>query len=124
MPEAPAFFVPNARPEAQEEAYANLARFAHQPVAPVGERIYSITFHSNMQEWTATVGELLYGHTLPPRRRPSAHQRAVQDSARVLAIFAAAEPAPHIVVTDAGINPRVASALVNPFMAGRPGTVT
>src|SRR5260370_20299853 len=88
----------------------------------IGRRIYSITFRGDGEEWTATVGEQLHGHTIAnPRARAKKRQveRPLSDAATVRAIFAGASDFDsYIVVTDAGINPDVLSIFVNPFLAG------
>ena len=61
MTETPAFFVPAATPDNQELVYTDFANWCHMPVPPLKERIYSITYIHDGEEWTATVGESLYG---------------------------------------------------------------
>ena len=128
MPETPAplFFVPWAKPDKQEEAYTELAQSAHRPVPEMSERVYSITFEHDGEEWTATVGERLRGHTIG---NPSARtwkqrtSRKVDDEAVVLAIFPAVlDHEPYYVVTNSRLTPSIRSAWDNPFMA-RPKSV-
>jgi hypothetical protein len=100
MADTPAFFVPFATPEDQEEVYAGLAEWAHKNYAPVmrwkrdllpprEQRIYSITFSRDDERWTATVGEKLRGERSRKPRRRGAFQRVetLSDRATVLAIF-------------------------------------
>ncbi len=124
MSEARAFFIPGIEPAKQEGAYADLARLAHRSVLDPEERIYSITFHHDGEEWTATVGEKLHGHTIAdPRARAQFRRfsRSVSDEATVWAIFPGS---PYIVVTDKRFNPDVRSAWENPFLASVPRSVT
>lgn len=124
MSEIPTFFVPLAQPAEYEELFMELARFAGHPVPELAQRIYSITFIHDGEEWTATVGERLRGHTIAnPRARAKNRRvsRPASDSATVEAIFAGNS---YIVVTDSRLAPRIQSRWGNPFMAGRPGSVT
>ncbi len=129
MAHAPAFFVPFATVENQEEVYAGLADWAHKNYAPAmrwkrdslpppEQRIYSIKFSRDGEQWTATVGEQLRGERSRKPRRRGAVQRVetLSDRATVLAIFPGD---PYIVVTNANIG-NVPSFFANPFMAGRP----
>ena len=118
------FFVPGATPEAQEAVFAELARFAKQPVPQLSERVYSITYDHGGGEWRATVGETLRGI-----RRKRIHSKGktvereipIHDAALVLAIFPGT---PYLVVTDSRPIGRVRSAWRNPFLAGVPKSVT
>ena len=124
MSDAPAFFVPGVHPADLEKAYAELARFAGRSVLEPDERIYSVTFRHDGEEWTATVGEQLRGHTIAdPRARAQYRRisRPVSDEATVWAIFAGR---PYVVVTDSRSSPTVRSAWENPFLAGQPESVT
>jgi hypothetical protein len=123
MPESRSFFLPTFGPSEQEAAYAELARWAGRSL-PTGPRIYSITYTHDGEEWIATVGEQLRGHTIAdPRARAKMRRfsRPVGDAATVLAIFPGE---PYMVVTDNRLNPNVRSKWENPFMAGRPRSVT
>lgn len=121
---APAFFVPDTDPEHVEERYAGLAKWAQRPVPPLGERVYSITYMHDGEEWTATVGEQLAGVR---RKEGTSRGRRIErvtqlaDPATVLAILPGT---PYIVVTDHRTTRGVRSAWENPFMAGRPRSVT
>jgi hypothetical protein len=124
MKQTPAFFLPVATPETQEEMYADLAKWCHRSVPNIDKRIYSITYFHDGEEWTATVGESLRG----VRRRTTRSQgkkiertQPVSDPATVLAIFPGI---PFMVVTNHGIEDNVRSAWVNPFMAGQPNAVS
>lgn len=57
----PAFFVPFVKPDNQEAAYADMAKFAGIAPRPEGNRIYSMTWRHDGVVWTATVGEMLTG---------------------------------------------------------------
>jgi hypothetical protein len=113
MPLPPAFFIPGFPADEFETRYAALAEACHSAVPDPAERIYSITFGDDGDEWTATVGLPLAG----------VHRRTgrVGDPATVLAIFPGT---PFMVVTDYGVRDGVQSAFVNPFMAGQPTSVT
>lgn len=118
--EAPEFFVPQAEPDEQESAYAELAALAQRHVPLTTDRIYSITFEHDGTEWIATVGKQLRGHTIAnPRARAKKRrvERQRSDCATVLAIFAGV---PYIVVTDEGAIAGGGTAWANPFMAGQP----
>ena len=122
VPGAPAFFVPGATPDTQEYVFAGLAKFANQPVPVPDQRVYSILFDHDQQEWTATVGETLRGIRLR-RVKGGAMELTVSVSipAMVLAIFPGD---PYLVVTDHLLgNTSVGSHLENPFLAGRPRSV-
>jgi hypothetical protein len=124
MREGPAFFVPAATPEEQESIYETFAGWCRKAVPPMTERIYSITYRHNGEEWTATVGEALRGTKTQIRRvsgRKSEVSIPTSDPAIVLAIFAGL---PFFVVTNHRINGRsVGSAWENPFMAGQPESI-
>ncbi len=109
----PSFFVPGAAPENQETEYEKLAKWCLRNSPKLGNRIYSITYIHNGEEWTATVGKPLRGKKIKT-------SRPVFDSATVLAIFPGE---PYMVVTNSRIDPNVKSYWENPFMAGRPNSV-
>jgi hypothetical protein len=124
---APPFFVPGANPETQESIYAALAKFCGSTVPVIEQRIYSITYVHDGEEWTATVGEALRGRRhSTTRRRGQRLERTerLSDPAVVLAIFSGS---PFMVVTNERIPGSVGgvgSAWESPFMAGRPKSVT
>ena len=130
MTQAPSFFVPAATPETQESVFADLARIAQRSVPPLAERIYSITYLHDGEEWTATVGESLRGISRKITRSKGKKKERlcpVADPAIVLAIFpgVAIFPAvPYIVVTNHGLPGNVGSAWENTFLAGQPKSVT
>lgn len=105
------FFVPEIEPDAQEAAYADLAKFCEHVVPD--KRVYSITFMHDSEEWTATVGESLRGV-----RTKGKQKLMLSDPATVLAIFPGY---PFKVVTNAWA---VRSAWENPFLAGNPTSIT
>jgi hypothetical protein len=119
--QAPPFFVPAATPEGQEFVFVELARLAAQAVPQPSERIYSITYDHDGEEWTATVGESLRGVRRNRRRSKGSLDREIPlaDAALVLAIFPGT---PYVVVTDSRPVGRVRSE--NPFIAGVPKSVT
>ncbi len=122
--EAPPFFVPSAKPDRQEEAYAGFAKWCGRAVPQRTDRVYSITFAHDGEEWTATVGQALHGvRRRYSRKGGSRTERVIglRDPATVLAIFPGY---PYLVVTNHGLAPNVGSAWVNPFMAGQPSSVT
>ena len=87
------------------------------PVPPPGERVYSITFRHNRQEWTATVERLLTG-TKTVRwimwRKPGVRLSSPQ---LVIAIF---DGNPAMVVTYCWPFGTSRSEWANPFKAGVP----
>lgn len=120
----PQFFVPGSNPDNCEETYASYAKWCGKSVPPSTQRLYSITYVHNGDEWVATVGETLSGKGYPKqKRRGNAHQRTMflSDPAMVLAIFPGD---PYFVVTNHRIAGNLRSAWENPFMAGRPTSVT
>jgi hypothetical protein len=125
MPDAPAFFVPNATPENQEGLYASFAQRCGCAVPVPGKRIFSIRYVHDGVEWTATVGQELHGvKQVTSRSRGKKMVRTVQtsDPATVLAIF---DGVPcFLVVTNHRIPINVGSRWENPFLAGRPLEVT
>lgn len=117
------FFLPSVSADKQEEVYSTLAKSVDCPVPSKKTRIYSITFRHDGDEWTATVGETLRGHTIadPSARAKNRRiERQLGDSAVVLAIFPGD---PYCVFTDRGYSAGSRSAWENPFMAGRPSSV-
>ena len=125
MTETLPFFVPGATPDAQEAVFAELARFAKQPVPSQSERVYSITYDHGGGEWRAIVGETLRGvrrKRIRIRSKGTTVEREIPiyDAALVLAIFPGT---PYFVVTDSRPIGRVRSALWNPFLAA-PKSVT
>ncbi len=117
-----AFFVPNARDGKDEELYASLAKTASRSPLPQGERIQSISWTHDGEEWVATVGEQLRGTKTQMRTRQKKRVSVtgrLSDPATVLAIFPGS---PYMVVTNSGLDP-VRSRWANPFMAGQPTSV-
>ena len=124
MGKPPAFFVPAATVDKQESVYAELAEFGRSFVAPIQQRIYSITYTHEGDEWTATVGESLIGVRYQTSRIKGVkidRKQHLGDPAIVLAIFAGH---PYIVVTNHRLAGNVGSRWENPFMAGRPTSIT
>jgi hypothetical protein len=92
-----------------------LAAFCSVPVPPQGERVYSITFRHNREEWTATVGRLLTGTKTWIRwRKPGVKLSSPQ---LVIAIFDGHRA---MVVTDCWPFGTSRSEWANPFKAGVP----
>ena len=116
MIQVPRFFVPDSNPETWESDFAKLAAIALQQRVPtLAERIYSITFVHEGEEWTATVGESLHGFRLryTDRKRTSSERlNPVADPAKVLAIFAGR---PYVVVIKYPQTGNVRSVWENPF---------
>ena len=120
----PAFCLPGSDLATQESVYAEMASRAGRPVLPTNERVYSITFRHDGEEWTATVGSLLSGHTIARPQDRAQHRRVsrpVNDDASVVAIFPGR---PYLVVTNAYANSGVRTKWANPFMAGDVTAVT
>jgi len=121
--QAPSFFVPTVS-DKQEEAYAGFANWCQRAVPDSVDRVYSITFTHDGDEWTATVGEALRGIRRRYSRKRGTrveHVAPLSDPAVVLAIFAGY---PYLVVTNHRVPVDVRSAWENPFMAGEPDSVT
>jgi hypothetical protein len=119
--ETPKFFIPNS--DDYEQDYIELASFCKSAPQPPSRRIYSITYISNRQDWTATVGERLKGVEIKTKRRGTYHREdktRLSDPATVLAIFPGIA---YMVITDAQPIGNTRSAWVNPFMAGQPTNV-
>lgn len=123
MEEIPVFFVSIETKENQEEVYSNFAKLCGRPVPKEGERIYSITYIHNSEEWTATVGEPLRGirhRTSRSRGRRVEETVQLSDRAIVLAIFPGP---PYVVVTNHQIVKDVSSTWENPFFVGQPKSI-
>jgi len=123
MTDAPTFFVPAATPDNQESVYSGFAEWCHRPVPKPTERIYSITYIHDGEEWTATVGEALRGvrHRITRSHGKKLEQTIpLSDPAVVLAIFPGV---PFMVVTNHHLVGNIGSAWENPFLAGQPKTV-
>jgi hypothetical protein len=120
MNEVPQFFIPDVHEHLCEDRLRSLASLACRPVPVRSERVYSITFISNGEKWTATVGKQLQGvreAIVKPGRnkKPPEH---LTDDALVLAIFPGS---PYIVVTNKDMGDiRIRSTWENPFFAGQP----
>jgi hypothetical protein len=124
MSETLSFFVPEATPEDQEAVFAELARFAKQPVPQLSERVYSITYDHGPEEWRATVGERLRGVRRKRIRSEGTtveRELPIRDPALVVAIFPGTA---YLVVTDSHPIGGVRSGWRNPFLAGAPKSVT
>ena len=123
MTSSPDFFVPGTDSEKAEAAYAAHAKLCGRSVDPEGKRIFSITFISNNEEWTATVGAPLTGTfrrvTLVGGKTFELVQK-LDDPAIVLSIFPGE---PFRVVTSNLPPERVRSSWDNPFTA-TPTSVT
>ncbi len=121
------FFVPEDYvPEGytSESAYAELAKFAGAALSPPERRIASITWLSNGEIWTATVGQTLGGTSTRKRTRGGRKVDVTEhlhDPAKVLAIFTG--PPCYLVVTDARPLSAGVSHWENPLMAGQPRDV-
>lgn len=123
MNQAPEFFVPAAEPDNQESVYADLANWCGCAFPSPSERIYSITYVHDGEEWTATVGAPLRGtrHKIGRSHgKKVEHTIPLSDPAIVLAIFPGV---PFMVVTNHRLAGNVGSAWENPFMAGQPRSV-
>jgi hypothetical protein len=86
----------------------------------MAERLYSINFTHDSEQWTATVGRTLAGRRYRRLKRRGVMTEVedrLSDPATVLAIF---EGYPYKVVTDHGIPHSVGSEWVNPFMVDEP----
>ena len=122
--DVPEFFVPGVEDENLEQTYEELARLCRVAPPPRNQRVFSISYRHDGEEWTATVGTTLRGsrsRTVTRRgARVEQHDR-LSDPALVLAIFPGY---PYFVVTNHRIPRSVGSAWENPFMAGQPFSVT
>ena len=124
MDQVPTFFVPAATLETQESVYAGFAEWCKCSVPKLEQRVYSITYIHDGEEWTATVGERLHGiRRRTSRSRGKTIERTIRlsDPALVLAIFPGE---PFMVVTNHRIAGNVGSAWENPFFAGQPRSVS
>jgi len=113
------FNLPGVAAEDLEERYSEYARFCSASVPEPSERIQSITFIHNGEEWTATVGEKLRGTKTETRRRRGERVEVtspLSDDATVLAIFPGE---PYKVMTDARPVTPLRSRWENPFFAGK-----
>ena len=120
MNSSPTFFIPNSDPASYESVFAEYAARFGRPIPMLPERVYSIVFEHNGEEWTATVGAKLQGirRGRPKKRSFSPSKETfLSDSATVLAIFPGN---PYLVVTDQRNPTEVRSAWENPFLAGSP----
>lgn len=115
----PKFFVPDPPPgDTQETYYAALAALAGRPVPAMADRVFSITYTHDGEQWTSTVGESSRGTRRKTVGRGATKRERVEhlsDPAIVLAIFPGN---PYMVVTNHGIPSRVASNWANPFLMG------
>lgn len=119
MANPPAFFVPKLEPGEFEECYLALAAAANCAAPPLGSRIYSISFSSNGEQWTATVGQQLRGSVVKTSRRRGQrveHTMHLSNSSTVLAIFPGV---PFQVWHD-----QASRVWANPFLAGQPTSIT
>ena len=115
----PAFFVPEVPAEKQEEVYTALAHRCGCAVPQPKDRVYSIRFRHDGEDWTATVGEELRGtKTVTKGRGRNKIERSVplSNSSKVVAIF---DGVPFFVWHNGASH-----IWANPFMAGRPYMVT
>lgn len=119
MESRPTFYVPRVEEAKHEECYQELARAIPVPAAPLGQRIYSITFRHNGEVWTATVGKQLTGHaekTVRVGGRKIERTIQLSNSSTVMAIY---EGSPFYVWHD-----NTSKTWANPFMAGEPISIT
>lgn len=117
MDESPVFFIPDVARENQETIYAYFAKKYDLPIPNLSERIYSIVFIHNSEEWTATVGEKLQGirrKSSQSKGRKIVQTQELVDQAIVLAIFPGK---PFQVFTNSGVVENIRSNWANPFMA-------
>jgi hypothetical protein len=112
------FFVPGADPDHSEARYAELAERAGVAVPGPTDRVRSLRFVRDAEEWTATVGEALSGRLAAPTSRRSAPARRVTDPATVHAVLPTDEG--YVVVTDgAPLGTVVDSTWDNPITVPR-----
>jgi len=124
MSAPPAFFVPAATSENQEQVFGEFAKWCSVSPPSIDKRIYSIVFGHDSEIWTATVGETLHGErtrTSSVRGKRIERTIHVSDPALVLAIFPGS---PFQVVTNHNIAGSAGSRWANPFLAGQPKSVT
>jgi hypothetical protein len=122
----PAFFVPGCTPEEQETAFAAMAKGLPDtmPVPEPGKRIYAISFRHDGDVWYATVGESMRGRRPVWKGRNKTETTiSIEDSAIVVAIFAASRNNLCWVYHDGGLGSRQRSKWACPFMAGELGLV-
>jgi hypothetical protein len=115
----PAFFIPEVEPEKYEEVYQDLANACGWVAPPVGDRVYSITFSSKGETWTATVGEKLKGTKVITKGRGRTRREftaPLSNESTVIAIF----PGVPFHVWHNGAS----RVWANPFLAGDPMSVT
>ncbi len=119
--EVPSFFVPAATAGDAESVYVGLAQRCNVAPPALRDRIYSVGFQHNGEQWTATVGKSLTGahYTV---RKGSGHEtkRTLSDPAVVVAIFPGS---PYQVMTNHGIVESVGSRWANPFYVGDPHSI-
>lgn len=120
-----AFFVPpeGFKPDTtDEQRYEVVAQLAERAPRPHGQRVESITFRSDGETWTATVGEELRGtRTTMVRRggRQVEHTERLYGRSRVLGIF---DGSPAVVVLDKALG--LSRSEWEPvFFAGSPSAV-
>jgi len=119
LPPTPSFFVPNVALDKHEEAYAALAKAAGRAPLPLGERIFSISFRHDSEDWVATVGRRLRGTKVrSTRSRGQRIERTIplSNPSVVLAILPGV---PFLVWHD-----DTSRVWVNPFLAGEPRSIT
>lgn len=103
-----------------ERLYAAMAELCGVLVPEPAERMQSIIYEHNGEEWIAEVGRKLKGTRTDRRRRKGGPVDVItrrSDPAIVLAIFAGN---PYMVVTDARPVGATISAWENPFLVGEP----
>ena len=113
------FFVPGASADEAENVYAALAELCGIPAPRPGERIQSITFPHDSEEWTATVGQRLEGTRTDRRKRGG---RTVDVTTRLrspVTVQAIFPGIPYQVVTDGPPLGSARSAWANPFFAAQ-----
>ena len=123
MQDVPTFFVPASAPDTTEADYEALAKVAQRAVPELAERIYSINYRHDGEDWVATVGQTLHGSKTRMVRsggRNVERRQSLADPATVLAIFPGA---PFVVVTNHRLAGNVGSRWENPFFAGQPSSV-
>lgn len=115
------FFVPFTPSDAVEARYVLLAQRAGCFAAPPREeRIASVSFAHNGEEWTAEVGKRLYGKRsdgLMLNGQQLIREHETDDPAVVLAIFPGN---PYVVITDGGKAEQRISRWSDRFTVGRP----
>jgi hypothetical protein len=109
------FFVPE-KPEGKsdEEVFAALAQVCGCPVPALADRVYSISYRHDGENWTSTVGKRSEGVRTKTVGRGSARREVstrLSDPAVVLAIFPGN---PYMVITNGARG----SDWANPFLMG------